>query len=171
MAGETTPKMVREPAWHPQFEYNDGGRLAAGFTGLRDDCVVRAIAIATGKPYRDVFNALQNGLRHQIEVERLGSLKYGIKGDYRPTATPHEGLCGHVFGPYLRWLGWEYVVRPVVTNGKPLRLRSGALPPGHLIVLLSNHLVAVINGVIHDTHNSALRGMRPIYGYFIKKAA
>jgi hypothetical protein len=155
-----------------QFVFNDGGREASGFNEpATGGCVVRAIAIATGKPYREVFHALQNGLRHQIEVERLCSLKYGIKGDYRPTATPPGGLCGHVFGPYLRWLGWEYVVRPVGTNGKPLRLRDGALPSGRLIVLLSNHLVAVIDGTLHDTFNSALRGQRPIYGYFHKKAA
>jgi hypothetical protein len=32
--------------------HNDGGRADAGFRGETGDCVTRAIAIATGKPYR-----------------------------------------------------------------------------------------------------------------------
>ena len=154
------------------FIFDDGGRKAAGFQGDAGDCVVRAIAIATGKPYREVFNALQNGLKHQIEVvERKHALQYGIKGHYRPSATPHTGLTGNVYGPYLRWLGWEYVSRPVGANGKPLRLRRSEVPMGRLIVQLSGHLVAVIDGVIYDTYYSARCGQRPIYGYFNKKAA
>jgi hypothetical protein len=36
------------------FVHDDGGRVAAGFKGHAGDCVVRAIAIATGIPYRQV---------------------------------------------------------------------------------------------------------------------
>lgn len=35
-----------------QFQYNDGGRAEAGFKGTTGDCVCRAIAIATERPYR-----------------------------------------------------------------------------------------------------------------------
>jgi hypothetical protein len=37
--------------------YDDGGRAAAGFKISRDKgaCACRAIAIATGKPYREVY--------------------------------------------------------------------------------------------------------------------
>jgi len=38
------------------FVYNDGGRKEAGFNGYTGDCVIRAIAIATGKPYREVYD-------------------------------------------------------------------------------------------------------------------
>jgi hypothetical protein len=40
--------------------YSDGGRKAAGYTrrSKRGDCVVRAIAIATGQPYAMVRDAL-----------------------------------------------------------------------------------------------------------------
>ena len=40
------------------YIYDDGGRAAAGFKGTTGDCVTRAIAIATGKPYREVYDAL-----------------------------------------------------------------------------------------------------------------
>ena len=38
------------------WEYNDGGRSKAGFKGDARDCVVRSIAIATGLPYKKVYD-------------------------------------------------------------------------------------------------------------------
>lgn len=38
--------------------------------GSAGDCVARAIAIATGKPYREVYEALWAGLRHKAEHGR-----------------------------------------------------------------------------------------------------
>jgi hypothetical protein len=40
------------------FVYNDGGRAAAGYKGRAGDCVVRAIAITTQKPYQEVYDAI-----------------------------------------------------------------------------------------------------------------
>ena len=40
------------------FKYNDGGRELAGYKGKTGDCVTRAIAIATGKPYQEVYDNL-----------------------------------------------------------------------------------------------------------------
>ena len=40
------------------FIYNDGGRENAGFKGQTSDCVTRAIAIVTNKPYKEVYNAI-----------------------------------------------------------------------------------------------------------------
>ena len=46
-----------------EFIYNDGGRAAAGFKGSAGDCVTRSIAIAAGKPYQEVYDALFKGIR------------------------------------------------------------------------------------------------------------
>jgi len=151
------------------FHFNDGGRAAAGFTGSSGDCVVRAIAIATGKSYREAHNALQNGLRHQIEIERRQGLEYGFAHQTKQKPTPLTGLTSKVYGPYLKWLGWEYVHKPPKADGKPLRLQPRLMPKGRLIVQVSRHLVAVIDGVIHDTYYSALRGRRPIQGWYFRK--
>lgn len=43
------------------FVWNDGGRAASGFVGLAGDCATRAIAIATGTAYRDVYDKLGRG--------------------------------------------------------------------------------------------------------------
>ena len=40
------------------FKYSDGGRAAAGYKGTAGDCATRAIALATGKPYQEVYDAL-----------------------------------------------------------------------------------------------------------------
>ena len=37
---------------------NDGGRADAGFKGEAGDCVARAVAIVTDRPYADVYNEL-----------------------------------------------------------------------------------------------------------------
>lgn len=41
-----------------QFQFDDGGRAQAGYKGSTGDCVTRAIAIATGKPYSEVYDAI-----------------------------------------------------------------------------------------------------------------
>lgn len=41
-----------------KFTFNDGGRKEAGFKGETGDCVTRAIAIATEKPYQEVYDNL-----------------------------------------------------------------------------------------------------------------
>ena len=40
------------------------------------------------------------------------------------------------------------------------------LPRGPLIVKVSRHLTAVIDGVLYDTHDCSRGGTRCVYGYF-----
>ena len=42
-----------------KYVEDDGGRAAAGYGEPEGDCVARAITIATGKPYAEVFEALK----------------------------------------------------------------------------------------------------------------
>src|SRR5262245_34570043 len=113
LTGKRKPLPPPLPERLKQFEFNDGGRAAAGITGSSGDCVVRAIAIATSKSYTEVHDALQNGLRHQIEIERKEELQYGIARRTRPMARPLTGVTHDVYTPYLKWLGWEYFPKPV----------------------------------------------------------
>ena len=41
-----------------KWVYNDGGREEAGFKGTTRDCVTRAIAIATEKPYKEIYDLI-----------------------------------------------------------------------------------------------------------------
>ena len=53
-----------------------------------------------------------------------------------------------------------------VGSGCRVHLRREELPKGRLVVRLSRHLTAVIDGVIHDIYNPDRRGTRCVYGYF-----
>ena len=61
------------------FVYNDGGRAAAGYKGRAGDCVVRAIAIATQKPYQDVYDGINVlALAERTRRGRRSSARSGV---------------------------------------------------------------------------------------------
>src|SRR4051812_31312156 len=52
------------------WEYNDGGRADAGYNGNAEDCVTRAIAIATHTSYQMVYDALNGLATHERRKRR-----------------------------------------------------------------------------------------------------
>jgi hypothetical protein len=61
------------------FMYNHGGRAAAGYKGRAGDCVVRAIAIATQKPYQQVYDAINAlALTERTRSNRRSSARSGV---------------------------------------------------------------------------------------------
>lgn len=137
------------------WQQNDGGREAAGYKGQAGDCVTRAIAIATGKPYQEVYDAL-NGLAVN---ERKGKRKRG-------KSSARNGVYRSTFAKYLLSLGWQWHPTMAIGQGCKVHLKADELPQGNLIVSVSRHMVAVINGVIHDTHDPSRDGTRCVYGYW-----
>jgi hypothetical protein len=53
-----------------------------------------------------------------------------------------------------------------IGQGCRTHLRADELPSGRPIVSVSKHLVAVIDGVIHDIYDCSRDGTRCVYGYF-----
>jgi hypothetical protein len=141
-----------------RYVYNDGG---AGRTNHGGGCVPRAIAIATGRPYREVYEALvartYEYVRRWPRSQVAGWIRRG-----RNSFDPARGSYRSVYGRYLKSLGWHYVS----TEDQKVRLRADELPSGRLIVAVHQHLVAVIDGVIHDTYDSGQKGHRPVRGYY-----
>lgn len=138
------------------FVYDDGGRAAAGFRGNASDCVCRAIAIATGKTYREVYttlNVLAKEGRPRKDAKR---------------SSARTGVHREVYDRYLALLGWRYTATMGIGTGCTVHLREMEIPDGRLIVRVSRHLVAVIDGVIHDTSDPSRRGQRCVYGYYRK---
>lgn len=127
--------MANEDAFvvNVRFKWNDGGRSIAGFVGLTGDCVPRAIAIATGIAYRDVYAAMHE----------------------RSSTSPRRGVTRSVYGPYLEEKGWT--VRKAI--GLPLNteLLVHGPPDGVRIIGCAkengtrNHLFSWIHGELHDT--------------------
>lgn len=137
------------------YTYNDGGRLVAGYIGQTGDCVTRAIAIATGKKYQEVYDAI-NALGKR---ERTGCRKRG-------KSNARTGVYKPSIRKYMASIGWEWVPTMQIGSGCKVHLRAEELPKGRLVVNVSKHCVAVIDGVIHDTHDPSRDGTRCVYGYF-----
>jgi hypothetical protein len=137
------------------FHFNDGGRLAAGYKGKAGDCVVRAIAIATGRPYQQIYDMVNSAAVY----ERTGKRKRG-------TSNARTGVYRTSIKRVMKSLGWVWTPTMQIGSGCTVHLRADELPPGRLVVSVSKHLTAVIDGVIHDTHDCSRRGTRCVYGYW-----
>lgn len=140
-----------------QHVFNDGGRAAAGFKGLTGDCVCRSIAIATGRPYKEVYDAI-NVLGKN---ERVTSRK-------PKRSAAREGVFRQTYERYLKSIGWKWVPTMFIGKGCQVHMRTHELPSGNLILRLSGHCTAVIDGICHDTYDPSREGTRCVYGYFIQ---
>jgi hypothetical protein len=148
---------------------DDGGRKAAGFAGHAGDCVVRAIAIATETPYTDVYDALHEAALADVWLRRRLERRYSTRA--RAHASPRFGVHRRVYDSYLADRGWTWTPTMKIGQGCTVHLRAGELPDGRLIVRVSRHICAVIDGVIHDTHDPSRDGTRCVYGYWQRQAA
>ncbi len=137
------------------FVHNDGGRSAAGFKGVTGDCATRAVAIATGRPYREVYDRI-NALG---KLERTGKRK-------RSKSNARTGVYRETLDRLLAEMGWVWVPTMKVGQGCTVHLRPDELPPGRIIVRLSRHYCAVIDGVPHDIYDCSRDGTRCVYGYW-----
>lgn len=127
------------------FVFDDGGRAAAGFKGTAGDCVARAVAIASGRPYAEVYAALSKGMGSQRK-SRGATARNGV-------STRRKW-----FKDYMRSLGAEWTPTMQIGAGCTVHLRADELPPGRLVVAVSKHYTAVVDGVIHDNHDPRERG-------------
>jgi hypothetical protein len=141
-----------------RFVYNDGGRKDAGFKGHTGDCAVRSIAIVTGNPYKEVYDAINTIAKNS---ERRGKRK-------RRISNARTGVYRGVVGRYLTAIGYKWIPTMLIGKGCKVHLKEDELPKGRLMVRVSRHYTAVIDGTIHDTHNPSRGGTRCVYGYFIK---
>ena len=130
-----------------RLQINDGGRADAGFKGTTGDCVVRSCAIALGIPYREVYD----------DLFRLSA------------KTPRLGVSKKHYRPYLESKGFVWKPTMALGTGCRVHLRADELPSGRLVVRVTKHLTAVIDGIIHDTHDPSRDGTRCVYGFFYRE--
>lgn len=135
------------------FVQDDGGREAAGFRGATGDCGTRAIAIATGRPYREIYDLVNEyAYRERRRTKKPSRARTGLHSD-----TARKIMAD---------LGWEWIPTMFVGYGCTVHLTEEELPLGRLVVLLSRHYCAVIDGVVHDTYLDDRDGTRCVYGYW-----
>ncbi len=137
-----------------RFVADDGGRAAAGYRGAAGDCLTRAVAIVTGMSYReayDLVNEVSRAERHR-EGTRRSAARTGVQKATTRSLMEHLGLA------------WTPTMH--VGSGCRVHLRADELPAGRLIVRLSKHVAAVIDGTLYDTHDCSRGGTRCVYGYW-----
>lgn len=153
------------------YVYDDGGRAEAGYKGTTRDCGTRAIAIVTGLPYQQVYDLV---LKY-AERERKGKNR-------AKKSHPRTGIWQTTMRKIMADLGWEWKPTMLVGQGCKVHLSADELPAGRLLVNVSRHYTAVIDGVVHDIFNpcrGSAVGMkdgipftqhetRCVYGYFHK---
>lgn len=113
-----------------RYEKHDGGRSNYFKKKVADDCVIRAISIATAQCYKDVYYELMN------EAMRVG-------------LYPSEPT---VWNNYLKRLGWE----EVKLGKSAVALQNTSLPKTALAVT-NTHISAVINNTLYDTWDCRYR--------------
>lgn len=127
------------------FQYNDGGRSKYFKAENVGDCSTRAIAIASGRDYKEVYNLLRRLSR----------------------TSPRNGVDRKWVDKAARLLGGKWRACMTIGSGCQVHLRPNEVPMDKRIVCsCSGHNVAVINGVIHDTYDPSRDGTRCVYGYW-----
>ena len=132
-----------------RWVYTDGGRQEAGFEGDARDCVCRAIAVASQRPYRQVY-------------DELAAANKAAGG----TRSARNGIPKKVIRKYLSDMGWTWTPTMKIGQGCKVHLTPEELPAGRIICSVSRHLCAVIDGVLHDSHDCSRGGNRCVYGYW-----
>ena len=128
--------------------YDDGGR-SHYFKGDAGDCVCRAIAIATEQDYKRVYD----------DLAALNKKRYGKK-------SARNGVNRNDIKKYMASLGWQWHATMGIGTGCTTHLKKSELPRGRIVCSLSRHMVAVVDGVLHDTYDSTRGGTRCVYGYW-----
>jgi len=125
------------------FYYNDGGR-SKYYKGGAGDCVVRAIAIATQRDYKKIYNTLRDYIGH----------------------TPRNGVSSYVVKNFIvDVLGFEYVA---ITRCSPfpILLHRNIVPDKGIYILdMDKHLMTVANYTVFDT--GTVLPNYEVYGYYI----
>lgn len=138
------------------FEFDDGGR-SKYFKGTTGDCVVRAIAIGTGKDYKEVYDLVNEFSEHEVKSKNK-----------RGKSNARTGVHTDVIRNVMKHFGWNWYPTMQIGQGCKVHLKADELPKGTLIISLSKHYTCVKDGVIHDTHDCSREGTRCVYGYYKK---
>lgn len=138
------------------YNRTDGGRQDAITDGEIDsrinkgDCVTRAIAIATNTPYAEVYE----DIKYLCETEKPVF--------DRKMSDPNNGVYPELYMPYIeQYFNVTAKAYDEEHLDKPHRhVSSEDFGTGTFIVQIHRHLLAIIDGVIHDSWDSNNKGWR-----------
>lgn len=152
--------------------FDDGGRLAAGYRGWADDCVVRAFAIALASDYAEVYDELaqMNESYHRTGAQRARSSSMQEWHMKHARRSARDGIAKPVIKAFAITHGMQWTPTMAVGQGTRVHLAAGELPQelGPLVVSVSRHVVAIVDGIIRDTFDPSRGGTRAVYGYWAR---
>ena len=113
--------------------------------GLKDhgDCVTRAISLATGLSYQEVWAEL-----------------YLLMQRFNHPGTPNGGVHTRIYSKYMQTKGWQYQSVPAKTHFHADNL------PNVCIASQASHLVFVAQGSIWDTYDSRGKRRKKLEGFY-----
>jgi hypothetical protein len=115
--------------WIKRISYNDGGRVADGFKPMATgDCVVRSLSILTGFGYGVTRNKLNEFIKRERGTDR---------------SHVEQGVYPRTYRKFLKTVG--------VTKFKSISSWSQLPTSGRAMVVLEEHVVAYVDGIINDT--------------------
>ncbi len=155
MNGNDTPA---QKTW----AYDDGGRKSAGLKGTTGDCVCRAIAIAAQLPYREVYDTLNE----LAKTERTVRGKVGFLAATGRGSSARTGIIKRTTKLAMEHFGGVWTPTMGIGTGCKVHVLASELPAGRLVLNLSKHVAAFIDGVLHDTDDCSREGTRCVYGYW-----
>lgn len=128
-----------------KFNYNDGGRSKYFKADNVGDCVTRAIAIATGRDYKEIYDTLNQMAKKESTKRHRGHKR----------SQSRNGVFKETWKRYLANIGWVHVSTCAIGSSKSkVKFVDGALPEkGTYIVQLSRYLTTLVDGVINDTYD------------------
>ena len=139
------------------FIYATGGREAYFKAADVRDCVVRAIANATGLDYLVVYNGINEEAKRERASKRKGKKSSARNGVYTDTAKRY----------IERALGWVWVPCMTIGSGCQTHIKEGELPSkGSYILNLSKHFSCWKDNSLLDTYDCSRGGSRCVYGYW-----
>jgi len=139
-----------------KLKINDGGRDNAGYSGTSGDCVCRAIAIASQRPYQEVYEMLNNVAKN----ERTGSRKRG-------KSSARSGVYKNTSHKVILAIGGKWTPYMTIGSGCKVHVRANELPAtGRHILSLSKHMAAWVDGELNDTYDCSREGTRCVYGIY-----
>ena len=130
-----------------EYIYNDGGR-SKYFKGKAEDCVCRAISIASNRDYKEVYDSLKKAL-----------------------GTPRNGVftTNKTFKDWMVANGFVWTPCSGIGVKTSVHFIEGELPKGRLVCSVAKHYVAVVDDKVYDTWDSrynSFNEVRRIYGYW-----
>ena len=120
------------------FVWDDGGRAESGRKGKAGDCVCRALAILTARPYRECYQALADANK----ADPRG------KGAGRGKRTAQQGIMPKVRDKVFREFG---LVKVKLPKGRRPTYTEAWEEYGDCIVTTTKHSCAIVDGALRDT--------------------